>query len=423
MLIRDDVALADRITLFDTWFVVGIAFAVVWVLAYRWWHATTAGRRILGPALWIGIALATEFIIISFHSEWLSPGSRFFWVDQALTAAYPVAFLLGLLRTRMSRSAVGDLVIELGRGSMPVGGLRDALAKRLGDPSLQLAYVVDEAGGWVDEGGHPIELPAPGSRRTATTLEFEGEPVAALIHDEALRHEPELVEAVVSAARLAVTNERLQARVRAQLELVRASRDRVVEAADEERRRLERDLHDGAQQRLVWLSLLLGLADEEVATGDGVEGRRLLDEARAEAEGALIELRSLARGIHPAILTNAGLGPAIRSLVNRSQIPVRVDALTDRRFPPNIEATAYFVIAETLTNAAKHSHGSRATVSIMARDGHLVIDIADDGVGGAESDGSGLRGLTDRVAAAGGSIEIESPPRSGTRVHLELPCV
>ena len=189
------------------------------------------------------------------------------------------------------------------------------------------------------------------------------------------------------------------------------------------RRRLERDLHDGAQQRLVWLSLLLGLADEEVGTGDGVEGRRLLDEARAEAEGALIELRSLARGIHPAILTNAGLGPAIRSLVNRSQIPVRVDALTDRRFPPNIEATAYFVIAETLTNAAKHSHGSRATVSIMARDGHLVVDIADDGVGGAESDGSGLRGLTDRVAAAGGSIEIESPPRSGTRVHLELPCV
>ena len=302
-----------------------------------------------------------------------------------LTAAYPVAFLLGLLRTRMSRSAVGDLVIELGRGSMPVGGLRDALAKRLGDPSLQLAYAVDEAGGWVDEDGHPIELPVSGSRRTATVLEFEGEQVAALIHDEALEHEPELVEAVVSAARLAVTNERLQARVRAQLELVRASRDRVIEAADEERRRLERDLHDGAQQRLVWLSLLLGMADEEVAIGDGVEGRRLLEEARAETEGALIELRSLARGIHPAILTNAGLGPAVRSLVNRSQIPVRVEVLTDRRFPPNIEATAYFVIAEALTNAAKHAHGSSATVSIMASDGHLVVDIADDGVGGAES--------------------------------------
>jgi signal transduction histidine kinase len=164
------------------------------------------------------------------------------------------------------------------------------------------------------------------------------------------------------------------------------------------------------------------MADQEVATGDGVEGRRLLAEAMAETEGALAELRSLARGIHPAILTNAGLGPAVRSLVNRSQIPVRVEALTDRRFPPNIEATAYFVIAEALTNAAKHARGSRASVSIVARDDHLVIDVADDGVGGADLGGSGLRGLTDRVAAAGGSIAIESPPSTGTHLHLELPC-
>ena len=423
LLIRGDVTLADRISQFNTWFAIGIAASMVWILAYRWWHATAAGRRILGPPLWVGAVLTTEFILVSNHVEWLSPTSRFFWVDQVLTLAYALAFLLGLLRTRMSRSAVGDLVIELGRGTMPAGGLRDALAERLGDPSLELAYAVDEAGGWVDESGHPLELPASGTGRTSTILEFEGEPVAALIHDEALRHEPQLVEAVVSAARLAVTNERLQARVRAQLELVRASRDRVVEAADEERRRLERDLHDGAQQRLVWLSLLLGMADEEVATGDGVEGRRLLAEAMAETEGALAELRSLARGIHPAILTNAGLGPAVRSLVNRSQIPVRVDALTDRRFPPNIEATAYFVIAEALTNAAKHARGSRASVSIVARDDHLVIDVADDGVGGADLGGSGLRGLTDRVAAAGGSIAIESPPSTGTHLHLELPCV
>ncbi|MGZ5213016.1 MAG: sensor histidine kinase [Actinomycetota bacterium] len=422
LLIRADLTLVHRISRFNTWFVIGIAAAMVCVLTYRWWHATAAGRRILGPPLWVGAVLTAEFILVANHVEWLSPTSRFFWVDQALTVAYPLAFLLGLLRTRMSRSAVGDLVIELGRGTMPAGGLRDALAKRLGDPTLELAYAVDEAGGWVDESGHPTELPPSGSGRTATTLEFEGEPVAALIHDEALRHEPELVEAVVSAARLAVTNERLQARVRAQLELVRASRDRVVEAADEERRRLERDLHDGAQQRLVWLSLLLGMADEEVATGDGIEGRRLLEEARAETEGALAELRSLARGIHPAILTNAGLGPAVRSLVNRSQIPVRVDVLTDRRFPPNVEATAYFVVAEALTNAAKHARGSRATVSITAREHHLIIDVSDDGVGGADHAGSGLRGLTDRVAAAGGSIAIDSPPSSGTHLHLELPC-
>ena len=422
LLIRSDLTLADRISGFNTWFAIGIAAAMLCLITYRWWHATAAGRRILGPPLWVGAVLTVEFILVSNHVEWLSPRSRFFWVDQALTVAYPLAFLLGLLRTRMSRSAVGDLVIELGRGTMPAGGLRDALAERLGDPSLEVAYTVEEAGGWIDESGRPIELPVAGSGRTSTTLEFEGEPVAALIHDDALRHEPQLIEAVLSAARLAVTNERLQARVRAQLELVRASRDRMVEASDAERRRLERDLHDGAQQRLVWLSLLLGMADEEVATGDGVEGRRLIAEAMAETEGALAELRLLARGIHPAILTNAGLAPAVRSLVNRSQIPVRVDALTDRRFPPNIEATAYFVIAEALTNAAKHAHGSRASISIVASDDRLVVDVTDDGVGGADLGGSGLRGLTDRAAAAGGSIAIESPPSTGTHVHLELPC-
>jgi signal transduction histidine kinase len=196
----------------------------------------------------------------------------------------------------------------------------------------------------------------------------------------------------------------------------------VVAAADEERRRLERDLHDGAQQRLVSLSLLLAIAEEEVASGDGAEGMRMLGQARAEAQAALVELRDLARGIHPAILTNAGLGPAVRSLVNRSRIPVRLDAMTDRRFPPGVEATAYFAIAEALTNAAKHARGSRATVSLEAKDGHLVVDVRDDGVGGADSSGSGLRGLGDRIAAAGGVMEVESPPQGGTHLHLELPC-
>ena len=196
LLIRNDVQLADRISGFNTWSGNGIAAAILVLLAYRWWHATAAGRRVLGPPLWVGAILTGEFMLLADHPEWLLPSSRFFWVDQVLTAAYPVAFLVGLLRTRMSRSAVGDLVIELGQGSLPAGGLRDALAERLGDPSLELAYSVDEAGGWVDEGGHPYELPAPGNGRTATTLEFEGEPVAAVIHDDALLHEPELIEAV-----------------------------------------------------------------------------------------------------------------------------------------------------------------------------------------------------------------------------------
>ena len=424
MLVSDDVALADRITLFDTWFVVGIAFAVVWVLAYRWWHATKAGRRIFGLRFGSASRLRPSSSL-SRSTEWLSPIAILLGRSGAhrrLSRRVPV----GALRTRMSRSAVGDLVIELGRGSMPVGGLRDALAKRLGDPSLQLAYVVDEAGGWVDESGHPIELP-PGSRPDGDDT--------GVRRGAGRRTDPRRsAQARARAGRSgglgrtvpAVTNERLQARVRASSSWSERHGIAFVEAADEERRRLERDLHDGAQQRLVWLSLLLGLADEEVATGDGVEGRRLLDEARAEAEGALIELRSLARGIHPAILTNAGLGPAIRSLVNRSQIPVRVDALTDRRFPPNIEATAYFVIAETLTNAAKHSHGSRATVSIMARDGHLVVDIADDGVGGAESARLGPTWI-DRQGRRGRRFDRDREPAAkrdarafGTSVRVAL---
>jgi signal transduction histidine kinase len=422
VLVRDAPEIADGISWYDTWFVIGISIAIIWVLAFRWWHATAAGRRVLGPALWVGIAMTLEFIVISFHVDWLLPPSRFFWVDQALTAAYPVALLLGLLRTRMARAAVGDLVIELGRGTIPSGGLRDALAKRLGDPSLRLAYRLEEVDGWVDETGRATDAPTAGDGHSATMIELDGESIAALIYDEALVHDPERVEAVISAARLAVTNERLQARVRVQLELVRRSRARVVAAADEERRRLERDLHDGAQQRLVWLSLLLAVADDEIASGRFADGSRSLDAARAEADDALVELRALARGIHPAILTNAGLAPAIGSLANRSQIPVRIDAKDRGRLPPAVEATAYFAISEALTNAAKHSRGSSAAVSLDRLDGHLIVDVTDDGIGGADISGSGLRGLSDRVAAAGGTISIESPPGGGTSVHLELPC-
>ena len=422
LLIHGDVGLADRISSFNTWFTLGIALATVGVLSYRWWHATPAGRRIVGVPLWAGVALTAEFILVANHTDWLSPTSRFFWVDQVLTVAYPLAFLLGLLRTRISRSAVGDLVIELGQGSMPVGGLREVLADRLGDPSLELAYAVDDAGGWVDEAGHPIAIPSPGSGRIATTLELEGEPIAALIHDDAVLDDPELVEAVVSAARLAVANERLQAQVRTQLELVRASRDRVVEVADDERRRLERDLHDGAQQRLVWLALLLGMAEEEVGAGDGAATRALLQEAKLEAEGALIELRELARGIHPAILTNAGLGPAIRSLANRSEVPVHIGELTDRRLSPAVEAAAYFAVSEALTNVAKHARASSATVSLLSNEDRLRVDVTDDGVGGADPSGSGLQGIADRVGAVGGTITVRSPREGGTHVRLELPC-
>lgn len=423
LMVSSDPALSDRIGDLATLLGVATAIVAVGVLSFRWWNASSAGRRIYGPALWVGFILSVEYVlVVGFFPDWLSPSSRFFYVDQVLTASYPLAFLLGLLRTRMSQRAVSDLVIELGRGSSPEGGLRDALARGLGDPTLRLAYFVEEAGGWIDEDGRSVELPSKQGGRAATTVEIEGIPIAALIHDEAVLDDPELVDTVVSAARLAVANDRLRARVQAQLELVRESRARVLEAADGERRRLERDLHDGAQQRLIWLSLLLGIAEEEIAAGDGVEGRRLLEEARTEAEASLSDLRNLARGIHPAILTNAGLEPAVRSLVNRSQIPVRLAPVPEGRFEPAVEATAYFVISEALANAAKHARAAEAAISIVRHNGDLIIDVSDDGVGGADAEGSGLRGLADRVAAVGGSISISSPDRGGTHVHMVLPC-
>ena len=219
-----------------------------------------------------------------------------------------------------------------------------------------------------------------------------------------------------------IENERLHAEVRAQLEEVRASRARIVEFGDAERRRVERNLHDGAQQRLVNISLALGIARSQVpATADG-ELAAALDEAAAELRLALAELRELARGIHPVILSEAGLGPALASLAERSPIPVTVTAAPPGRFPPQVEETAYYVASEALANAAKHARATAVSISARRLDGDLLVEVGDDGVGGADPDGSGLRGLADRVAALDGRLHVHSPPGEGTRIAAELPC-
>jgi signal transduction histidine kinase len=225
----------------------------------------------------------------------------------------------------------------------------------------------------------------------------------------------------LQARRLAATNERLQAEVEAQLEEVRASRARIVEAADAERKRVERDLHDGAQQRLVSLSLLLRLARSKVGPdADPALGAALADATDA-AKATLAELRELARGIHPQILTEAGLGPAIESLAHRSTLAVEVDAAIGR-YPPVVEATAYFVVSEALANAAKYAEPSRVAVRVHELAGRLVVEVVDDGVGGAApAGGTGLRGLTDRLAAIGGTLDVHSPTGKGTRLVGRIP--
>jgi signal transduction histidine kinase len=388
----------------------------------RLWRATPRMRRILAPLLLAAIAVALRAIfecVFTFVNRPFAYDYLFWWQITAFIAL-PLALLAGLLRARLARTAVGDLVVELEHA--PPAVLRDALARTLGDPTLELAFWLPDRGTYADAAGRPVELPEDG-RRAVTRLEDDGEPLAALIHDPSLLDEPKLVRAAGAAARLALENARLQADTRAQLTQVQESRVRIVAAADEERRRIERDLHDGAQQRLVALALQLRTAQRRLGTGEtdpAVEA--LLTSAVAELQVAVDELRELARGVHPAILTEEGLAAALESLGGRSALPLELDVL-EARLPAQVEATAYFVVCEALTNVAKHAHASKAKVFVSRRNGTLAIEVADDGVGGARPEnGSGLSGLSDRVEALGGRLRIESPTGGGTRILSEIPC-
>jgi signal transduction histidine kinase len=398
---------------------VPLFLAAVWL---RWRRATRAERRDLAP-LWVAaciIALADLTASFTSPFETSDPFAHLMsQLQSVLQISLPIVFLWGLLSTRLARSAVGDLVIELQR-RLPPGELRASLARTLGDPSLDLLYALDGGQGWVGADGRPQSLPGSGQQaRTVTVVEHAGHPLAALIHDPAL--DQGLVRAAAAAAGMTIENERLQAQVRAQLEEVLASRQRIVEAGDRERRRVERNLHDGAQQRLVTLALSLAMLRDR--DGADPSTAAALAAAAAELKRAIEELRELARGIHPGILTEEGLPAAVEALADRSSFPVRVRADFDGRLPEPIEAIGYFVVAESLANVAKHASASGARVALSRRNGHLRVEVADDGVGGADaSRGSGLRGLEDRVCAVRGSFRVETAPGGGTRVLAEIPC-
>ena len=394
------------------------------IFAARWARASGLARRTYSPVLIPSTVLVVAIMVSTILSAFPVPDdlSLVAGVTQAIARAFiPVGFLVGLLRTRMARSAIADLVVELGETPAPAR-LRDALANALGDPGLTVAYWAPADGVYLAADGAPAELPLEGSSRAVTFLERDGEPIAAILHDPALLEDPGLVASVASAMRLSVENERLQAEVEAQLGEVRESRARIVAAGDAERKRVERDLHDGAQQRLVSLTLALRLAKLKLGDDGDPELRQSLDQASDEARSALAELRELARGIHPQILTEAGLGSAIESLADRSPVEVAVDHGTDRRFSPAVEAAAYFVVSEALANVAKYAGASRAMVRTEWQNDELTIEIADDGIGGAEpGSGGGLRGLADRLSAVDGRLEIVSPTGGGTRLLAHIP--
>jgi signal transduction histidine kinase len=339
--------------------------------------------------------------------------------------AVPIAFVVGLLRMRIARGAVADFVVGLDVGGLDVGGLnrlREPLARALGDPTLQVAVWSPTDRGYRDADGGKLVIPGPDSGRSTILLERDGEPIGTIIHDPALGEDPGLVSAVSAAVRMAVDNDRLSATVRAQLEDVRASRARIVEAGDAERRRVERNLHDGAQQRLVALALALRRARGQLPPDTAPELEATLEGASEQLSDALAELRALARGIHPAVLTEAGLAAALRTLARESPVPVTVTVLLDERLPETVEAAAYFLAAEALANVAKYARADAVRLTAVAGAGLLRVEIIDNGVGGADPGaGSGLRGLADRLAAVGGALEIHSPPGKGTRLVAELP--
>ena len=299
--------------------------------------------------------------------------------------------------------------------------LRDAVARALGDPSLELGFWLPDEGRYVTADGRPLE-PAAGvgpSASVTTPIERDGEPLAVLVHDPGV--DGGLVQAVGAAASLAIANARLQAALVAQLAEVRASRTRIVQAGDLERRRIERDLHDGAQQRLLGVRLALRLARSRLEDGNVETASEVLGEADAAVVDAIEELRALARGIHPPILTEEGLGPALSALAGRAPVPIdlSVDA---GRLSPAVEATCYFVAAEATANIVKHATATRARIDVDVADGIVTLVVADDGIGGADVEGDGLRGLRDRVEAVAGRFQVDSPPVGGTRVSAWIPC-
>jgi signal transduction histidine kinase len=382
-------------------------------------------RQVYDPVIYSGVASLVAFGCLFVSAGVGGSGATALrFIALGTFATVPYAFLAGLIRGRLSRAtAVAELVDTLGRANAEKGSLRDSIAAALGDSSVTLAYWIGETEAYVDAQGRHVELPEPGSGRTATPIERAGIPLAVVIGDQSLAEDRELVRAVGGAAALALENERLAAELRARIEELRSSRARIVQAADDERRRLERDLHDGAQQRLVALALNLKIARTSVED-DPELARELLENSVGELTAATDELRELARGIHPAILTDRGLEAAINALAGRATVPVEVRTRCGDRPPAAVESTAYFVVAEALTNVARYSHASYAEVEVDRHNGTLVVEVRDDGVGGADPRrGSGLRGLADRVAAVDGRLVVTSRPAAGTTVHAEIPCV
>ena len=386
------------------------------LLAYR--SALPTRRPALTPVVIAASAAAGLFVLAVLVNSVAADASMA--TDLAAEIALigiPLGFAAGLLREKLFRSDVlADLVAGLA-GAVQPAEVELALAAALRDPRLRLAFWLPESERFIDVLGTPIEA----TLADGVCVQRDGQPLAVILHDELLVADPALLDAVSSAAGLALERARLDAELAARITDLAASRARIAAAGDAARRRIERDLHDGAQQRLVSVALQLRLAraaargDEEVADAIG--------RAADELSEALSELRELARGIHPAVLTQRGLRPALDALAARTPVPTVVDA-DETRFAAEIESALFFVASEALANVAKHAGASAVAIRLEQQNGSLALAIVDDGVGGAALDGgSGLAGLGDRIEAVGGRLKIRSTQGRGTTIEATVPAL
>ncbi len=404
LLVSDNADVADAIDKLQRISIALVCVAVGAMIGLRWAAATGPGRRALLPSI-AGAACLLLFAALLVND--LVTGSRssaLLWIAACSLVSVPLAFLFGLLRSRLARAELAHLFRDLPAMRGPT--LEAALARAVGDPGLVL----------VQDG-----RPEPAPNKSVSRITRDGEDVAWLVYDASLDDDPDLIDAVRAAAGIALENEYLQTQTRERTAELRASRERLVAAGDAERRRLERNLHDGAQQRLVGIALQLRLIERRIES-DPASAAQLVNTASDELAHSLTELRELARGIHPAVL-NHGLDAALESLASRSTIPTSVSVILPARLPEPIELAAYFVASEALANVAKYAEANRAGVRVWRTGTGAVIEISDDGAGGADPDaGSGLRGLADRVEALEGRLRVVSPPGEGTRVTAEFPC-
>ena len=385
---------------------------------------TPAARHVLAPLALYGLLIAA---LIPVSASIISPlidldPLTLATIQLSLLALVPPAFALGVLRGGFART--GELV-ELGAwlGSAgPRTGVQDALAATLGDPSVEVCYWLADVGRYVNGHGRPIELPDADSRpaRGVASIELDGQQLGAIIFDPIAVDDTEIVRTAGRVVGVALDRERLAVQLRSSLDELYESRARIVEAGDRERRRVARDLHDGLQAQLVLLAIraqhLVDDASDPLAREAAIAVRRGLDRA-------VDELRRLVGGVMPALLVERGLAAATDELVDRMPIATTLTAHRAAPLPPSVESTAYFVIVEACANAVKHSRAARVSIGIEVVDDVLVVEVGDDGIGGAVTGtGSGLAGMADRVDALGGLFDLASPPGEGTRVRIEVPC-